>query len=479
MRKTRVLAAACVVVLAACSSGRTEPTEPPPQITGILRVQQTDPGSGMSALVVGIVEVDLDAGCVWLSDPAGARYPVVWPMGTIEAVDPFAIVLADGTVVWPGDRIEGGGGFVPAASATRGLAPFPEACLQTGDAAVFNARDTITVTPGVGLDDDPTLVDRFRVPEAIGLELVAVDGREVAIVDFVTGTVHRYQPDTYPAPDDAIDGASGGGGFLALWAQGVISLYDGSRFAPPLRFEPDPLRKVAGVASSLTVVWAPDAEHAWLVQPGTGGEPTLLESVDLVEMNVNRLGSYQRRGAWHPVGTTTEGLVLVSRDGDTPATVLIGPEGDVAAEIPGTALSVGWGGAAILQPDGTLVVTDAGLSQLQPVDPPGEGVWVPVGGPVVPSDSPPVVTGTNRFLVGWSAGPDPSLGGDLVMVDEFGAATTLGGLSSGAHVASWSRGEDWVVVVEGSAVTLIPLDGSDPVPLGDLVPEGFAVLTIG
>ncbi len=482
MRKTAASVAVLAVLLAACSSRGTEPTEPPQERadTGILRVQVRDPGYGMDALIGGVVEVDLDAGCVWLSDPYGARYPVVWPMGTTAAVDPFAIVLPDGTIVWPGDRVGGGGGFVPAASATHGLEPFPAACLQTGDAAVFNARSAITVTPGVGLDVDPALVDRFSVPKAIGLELVAVDGRDVAVVDFVTGTVHRYQPDTYPAPDNLIDGASGGGGFLYLWAQGVISVYSGTRFnRPPQQFEPDPLRQIPGIAPSLSVVPAPDGDHAWLVQPGTGDEPTLLEYVNLMEMDVDRLSTSQRPGSWHPLGTTTQGLVLVNDDEDAPATILVGPGGEVTAEIPGTALSVGWGGAAILQPDGTLAVTGAGLTQLHPVDKPHEGTWVPVGGPTVPSDSPPAVTGTHRFLVGLSNGSDPSPGGDLVVVNGSGVATTLWEFPPGAHVASWSRGEDWVVVIEGSAVTLIPIDGGEPVPLGDLVPEGFVVLTIG
>jgi hypothetical protein len=143
-------------------------------------------------------------------------------------------------------------------------------------------------------------------------------------------------------------------------------------------------------------------------------------------MDVDRLGTSQLQGAWRPVGTTTEGLVLVNDDEDAPVTVLVGPGGEVGAEFPGIALSVGWGGAAILRPERTLAVTDAGLTQPRPVDRPGEGAWVPVGGPVVPSDSPPVVTGTNRFLVGLSDGSDPSLGGDLVMVDGSGMTATLG-----------------------------------------------------
>ncbi len=482
----RWLSSAAVVLLAgamlSCSAGDlpgNEMTAPDP-VGDLLRVHRADPGAGMDAIVSGVVDVDLVAGCVWLAEPNGLRSPVVWPVGTAVRNEPFEIVLADGEVVRPGDRVEGGGGYVDADAATRGLQPFPRACVQVGEAAVFNASSAITVTAGVGLEGAETLLDRFSSPASIGLELVAVGGGNVVIVDFVTGTVHRYRRGQYASPEGAFDGASGGGGFIHLWAQGVISSYPGRLDNEPLVYEPVPLRQTPEVAPAVNVLPAPDGEHTWLVQPGSRAQPTLLELVNLVEVQVARLGSYELDGAWRSAGTTTAGLVLVTDDPE-PHTALIGEGGHIVAEVPGRAVSVGWNGAAVVQPDGSLIVTNAQLADASTVDKPGDGVWVSVGGPVVPTNAPPVITGAARFLVGLADDParGPFSSGDLIIVDSTGAADAIYEWQEGSHLATWSRGEGWVVVVEESAVTLIPTEGGPPSALGAIIPESHWVLTAG
>jgi hypothetical protein len=141
---------------------------------------------------------------------------------------------------------------------------------------VFNADSPIRVIPGVGLEVEQTLVGRFPAPEPIGLELIAVNpsGRWVAVVDFVTGTVRRYEPGQYEAPGAAIDGASGGGGFTHLWASGTVSTY-WPLDSEPLVYQPDPLREVPGIGSALRVLLAPDGDNTWLIQSGFDSEPTL------------------------------------------------------------------------------------------------------------------------------------------------------------------------------------------------------------
>lgn len=109
--------------------------------------------SGMDAIVQGVVEVDLVARCVWLSSPDGARYPVVWPEGRTEQEDPFEIVLPDSSRVVEGDLVAGGGGYIDAGHATQGMEPFPDACVQTGEAADFNASSPIEVTAGAEFED--------------------------------------------------------------------------------------------------------------------------------------------------------------------------------------------------------------------------------------------------------------------------------------------------------------------------------------
>ena len=479
-----VVAVAVAVVLSGCADvGRSSDGEASVSPAGF-RVHRSNPGGGMDAIVAGVVELDPAAACVWLSDSDGARYPVVWPAGTAAQPDPLQITLADGQLVRPGDRVEGGGGYIDAVSATLGLGlePFAPVCIQVGDAAVFNADSPIRVTPGVGLQLAETLVSRFSPPQPIGLELIAVNAnaRSVAIVDFVTGTVHLYEPGQFVAPTDAIDGASGGGGFIHLWANGTIYSYPGALDAEPLVYEPDPRRQTPGIASTLEVLPSPDGEHTWLIQPGFRDNPTLVELVNLVEVRITRLMSAEIDGAWQPVGATIEGVVLAGGYPE-PLTRLVGADGTVRAELPGTALSVGWNGAAILRPDGSLIVTDPRLENPIPIDKPGEGEWVSVGGPIVPATSPPVRTGTDRFLVMLAQHPSQArhTAGDLIVVDAAGVAATIYELSQASHLASWSRDEDWVVVVEDSSVTLVPVDEGGKMPLGALVPDSHWVLTAG
>lgn len=470
---------ALVLALAgAALFGENFPRAQSDQLEGF-RAHPSGSNEGMGAIVSGVVEIDVDAGCVWLSDPDGARYPVLWPAGAVAQSEPPAIRLPDGQLVQSGDRIEGGGGYVNADAAMTGLGlePYPSQCVQVGDAATFNASSAITVFPGEGLDLDETLIGRFSPPEPIGLELIAVNanGRSVAVVDFVTGTVHQYDPGQYEAPADAISGASGGGGFIHLWADGTISTYsplDGD----PLVYQPDPLMQISGIAPTLEVLPAPDGEHTWLVQPGFDSNPTLIELVNLVEFELDRRMSTEIGGVWHPMGATVDGLIL-SSDESGPRTMVVSPDGYVLTEIDGTALSVGWNGVAVLGPDGSLNLFDARLEDPRRVQKPGEGAWASVGGPVVPAESPPARTGGDDYLVLLADSADGKSGG-LVIVDDSGATKTIYEVS-GAPLASWSRDGGWVVIVEGSSVTLVSIDDGSVVALGDLIPDSYFVLTAG
>jgi hypothetical protein len=136
---------------------------------------------------------------------------------------------------------------------------------------------------------------------------------------------------------------------------------------------------------------------------------------------------------------------------------------------------------SILRPDGSLIVTDASLSGPIQVQKPSAGVWVSVGGPVVPAISPPVRTGQDDYLLMLADDPDegPVGAGHLVVVDAAGRGTAIHELSPASHIASWSRAGDWVVVVEDSAVKLVSVAGGSTTQLGELIPESFWVLTAG
>jgi hypothetical protein len=437
----------------------------------------------MGAIVSGIVEIDQETGCVWLSDPSGARYPVIWPVGTTAQANPPGIVLTGSQVVVTGDRVEGGGGYVDAAASTDGLGlePFPAACVQVGDAASFNPGSPITVTPGEGLEVDETLVSRFSPPQPIGLQLIAVNsnGRSVAVVDFVTGTVHQYDPDQYQAPTDAIDGASGGNGFTHLWANGVVSTY-WPIDSDPLVYEPEPLRQLQGIAPTLEVLPAPDGDHTWLIQTGFDDLPTLVELVSVVSFELDRVMTTEIDGSWHPIGTNVDGIVLTT-DGPQPRTMVVGTDGAVSAETPGTALSVGWEGVVVARPDGSLVLANTGLDNPVEIDKPGDGEWAAVGGPMVPATSPPMRTGSTHYLVQLIDNPPRGeiSSGQLILIDPNGSTTAIYEFAEGSHMASWSPYDEWAVVVEDSAVTLISTSNGSMTPLGELIPESHHVLSAG
>ena len=474
-----VLAVASLILVVAIGGLVLDLGSEPSAGDELIRVH-TGPGTGgMDAIVTGVVEIDLELGCVWLSDPGGARYPVVWPSGTRASLDPFELTFANGLTARAGDRVTGGGGYVNAASAVSD--PFPDACLQTGDAAVFNAGSDIEVEPGVGNEQPTTLFGRFSVPEVIGFELISVNpnARSVAVTDFVTGTIHLFDAADYPSPADAISGASGGGGFIHIWADGTIysypgvlaDIYEGEIDADPVVYQPDPLIRHEGIAPTLEVVPATDGERVWLVQPGVNDTATTIELVNLVEVQVTRLGSWEIEGTWHPAGTTVDGLVLNS---DSDRVQVVGFDGTTIGEVDGRAISVGWQSIGIIGGDGELSVTDAFLGNPVAVQRPGRGIWVGVGGPIIPSEAPPVVTGQERLLVGQSE--NDTVG--IYILDTSGATQHIYDGTPNA-IASWTRAGDWVSVVENGSVALIKAETGEIHDLGEMIPPDHWVLTAG
>ena len=118
----------------------------------ILLTRTAAPGQAeMSAIVGGELAIDLDRGCVLLSEK-----PVVWPAGTTLATDPARVELPNGATARPGDVVSGGGGEVPAGHLRSGELPIVGdvdralACApDEPDAVVFTARgDALSVSRG-------------------------------------------------------------------------------------------------------------------------------------------------------------------------------------------------------------------------------------------------------------------------------------------------------------------------------------------
>jgi hypothetical protein len=105
---------------------------------------------GTDAEVLGVVVIEGD--CVYLrQDDIDNRYPVVWPHGTSWNSAEFAIKLPDGTLVYDGDQVYGGGGYHKDANLDQyTVAEGVELALrcvdnQYGEVAVFNSGGDIDV----------------------------------------------------------------------------------------------------------------------------------------------------------------------------------------------------------------------------------------------------------------------------------------------------------------------------------------------
>jgi len=108
MRHALLVAAsfALVALASACDLGATgRPTR-----HGLLTRSPDGPQEDLNAIVGGVLELDLDRGCVVVSGK-----PVVWPAGTSLTTDPPELNLPGGRTARSGDAITAGGGEVDGA----------------------------------------------------------------------------------------------------------------------------------------------------------------------------------------------------------------------------------------------------------------------------------------------------------------------------------------------------------------------------
>ena len=103
---------------------------------------------GTDAEVLGIVIIE--GNCIFLHQPeVETRYPVVWPHGTSWSRAESAIRLPDGTLVYEGDKVYGGGGYhkegnLDEYTVAEGV-ELALSCVDNryGEVAVFNSDDDI------------------------------------------------------------------------------------------------------------------------------------------------------------------------------------------------------------------------------------------------------------------------------------------------------------------------------------------------
>lgn len=94
----------------------------------------------MEALITGVVT--LSRGCLLVDD-----FPVVWPHGTTWTTSGDGVRLADGDLVWVGERVKGAGGYLKWADLRTELrVPLAECPVnEFEEVAVFNAGEQVDV----------------------------------------------------------------------------------------------------------------------------------------------------------------------------------------------------------------------------------------------------------------------------------------------------------------------------------------------
>lgn len=106
MKRALVIALATLALTSGCDLGGTER----PTRHGLLTRSPDGPQEDLNAIVGGVLELDLDQGCVLVSGK-----PVIWPAGTSLTTDPPELHLPGGRTARSGDTITAGGGEVDGA----------------------------------------------------------------------------------------------------------------------------------------------------------------------------------------------------------------------------------------------------------------------------------------------------------------------------------------------------------------------------
>ncbi len=137
--RTITVGGALILVLAACAGGVDGPVIAGNRTMG-----------GETALIEGTLQIDGHCLYIGRSD-AEERYPVIWPNGTGWDAEQSAVRLPDGTLVYAGDTVLGGGGFHDAAALDQYTNDEGQALAQTCDdntyneVAVFSSGESIEI----------------------------------------------------------------------------------------------------------------------------------------------------------------------------------------------------------------------------------------------------------------------------------------------------------------------------------------------
>lgn len=336
----------------------------------------------------------------------------------------------------------------------------------TTTTAATTTTATATSTTAVSTTTLPPSGLPLETPVPLRVVSIAPGGESAALLDLQSGTSTVFAPGDFPI--DSVDGAVyNSQRELTVWnSEGAYVLSEG---LADVEFE---LRPSQPSPNEMWVVPAADGDHAWIVQSGLEGDPTLLEFRNIE--NGERLITAEADSGLTPVGATVDGLVFNTADNQV---VLFTNSGATLPLGNGRAITTNDTSVVALTCSGDLPADCEELwfgrtdeTDIFYITKPDQGTWTPFETtlPVISPDG-------TKLLIGFGL---PTTTVHMVdLVD--GGVQPIAPYVPGMHPA-WSTDGDWIALINGGDIDLISAaDPAQVVELRGVIPDGFVPIAVG
>jgi hypothetical protein len=308
----------------------------------------------------------------------------------------------------------------------------------------------------------------LEAPVPLRVVSIAPGGESAALLDLQSGTSTVFVPGDFPL--DSVDGAVyNSQRELIVWnSEGAYVLSEG---LAEVEFELTPSQPSP---NEMWVVPA-DGDHAWIVQSGLEGDPTLLEYRSIEDGE--RLITAEADSGLTPVGATVDGLVFNTADNqvvlftNSGATLPLG-SGRAIATTETAVVRLVCIGDEPADCEELWVTRSDGTDDRQNVKP-DPGTWIAFQNGSLPTISP---DGT-KLLIGFEMEAVTIL---HVIDLEDGGVQPIAPVEGAAPMATWSADGNWIGLINGVDIDLI--NAADPgqvVPLRGVISEGFLPIAAG
>lgn len=363
-----------------------------------------------------------------------------------------------------------------------GVATWPGGGDRDTQVVVGDPGTTTTSPEARPSDDTSREVSTTELPlldRAIALDLLALhpNGGQIAVLD-LEDRVLRSSQRGGDFPLGAVSGAViSPTGDALVWINNEIFAFPDADFSrAPTVIGPEIGRDVSlhlpGIAAEQHVRPAADGTEVWVVMRAgiIVGDDTLVERIALRSGTTTLSTSIPGVDARPAVGAGTN-LLLNARDANDTASVLVMDEhGSVTDLGPGGAIAAFDDRAAVLRPNGDLVIIGVDGTDEVTIERPDQGSrWDLTGGMPTPGLSPPArrVTADGRLLMARSSGLDRN---GVATAQSFYSVDMVDGTVEriaeveGSPFATWSRTGNDIVLLRERTVSVLSLATPDDAP---------------